>query len=379
MEFGNPHTSLRCVQVGGTNGKGSVANFVAHGARAAGLKTGLYTSPHLHRFAERIQINGREAETALLGESLKQVLDLVDKKPGITLTFFEVATVAAFLHFAECQVDLAVLEVGLGGRLDATSVVTPDVTAITSVGLDHVELLGDSLERIAEEKAHIAKPGIPLVVGMLPLEALARVEEIAKKKGAPLSVLGRDFVVSDDLKPPFPGIHQKQNAAVAFEIFKLLAKRYPKLKKDAFIEALPSTKWPGRFEVIDHIPPFILDGAHNLEATLALAQSLDSVGRRPDALLFGGLQGKPVTQMLRVLSPKVGQKILVAPPIDRALDPRAYAEPEDHIAASVEQGIQMAEDLVGEKGTILVTGSLFTVAEARRILLGEYADPPIGL
>jgi folylpolyglutamate synthase/dihydropteroate synthase len=122
-----------------------------------------------------------------------------------------------------------------------------------------------------------------------------------------------------------------------------------------------------------------LDGAHNLEATLALAQSLDSFGKRPEVLLFGGLRGKPVTQMLQVLSPKVGQKVLVSPPIDRALDPRTYAEPNDRIAASVEQGIQMAQALVGENATILVTGSLFTVAEARRILLNEPADPPIGL
>ncbi|MCP4199838.1 MAG: bifunctional folylpolyglutamate synthase/dihydrofolate synthase [Proteobacteria bacterium] len=377
--LGNPHSSLCCVQVAGTNGKGSVANFVAHGAGAAGLKTGLYTSPHLHRFTERIRVNGQEANTELLGESLEQVLDLVDKEPGGGLTFFEVATVAAFLYFNKCQVDLAVLEVGLGGRLDATSVAAPDVTAITSIGLDHVELLGDSLASIAEEKAHIAQSGIPLVVGMLPAEALDRVEEIAGDRGAPLRVLGRDFAVSGDLKPPFPGIHQKQNAAVALEVFKLLATRFPGLTTGAFMDALPSAKWPGRFEIVDHAPRFILDGAHNLEATLALVQSLDSSGNRPDVLLFGGLRGKPVRDMLRVLSPKIGQKILVSPPIDRALDPHSYAEPDDRIAASVGQGIRMAAELAGKDATVLVTGSLFTVAEVRRILLDEPADPPIGL
>jgi dihydrofolate synthase/folylpolyglutamate synthase len=377
--LGNPQNGLCCVQVAGTNGKGSVANFVAHGAGAAGLKTGLYTSPHLHRFTERIQVNGQEADTGLLGESLEQVLDLVDRKSGEGLTFFEVATVAAFLYFDKCQVDLAVLEVGLGGRLDATSVAAPDVTAITSIGLDHVELLGDNLASIAEEKAHIAKPTIPLVVGMLPAEALARVEEIAGRRGAPLRVLGRDFAVANDLKPPFPGSHQKQNAAVALEVFRLLATRFPGLTTEVFIDALPSVKWPGRFEIVDHAPRFILDGAHNLEATSALAQSLDSFGNRPEVLLFGGLQGKPVRDMLRVLSPKVGKKILVPPPIDRALDPHSYAGPNEVIAASVEQGMGMATDLAGKAATVLVTGSLFTVAEARRILLGEYADPAIGL
>ncbi len=379
MALSNPHTAVPCVQVAGTNGKGSVANFVAHGARAAGLKTGLYTSPHLHRFAERIQINGWEADTGLLGEQLKQVLDLVDRKPGLDLTFFEVATVAAFMHFAESQVDLAVLEVGLGGRLDATSVVSPEVTAITTIGRDHVELLGDSLEAIAEEKAHIAKPGVPMVVGMLPSPALARVEDIARTVGAPLRVLGRDFVVSDRLKPPLPGDHQKQNAAVALEVFKLLAVRYPALTTNVFTRALPAAKWPGRFEIIDHPPTFILDGAHNLEATAALAQTLESLGKRADVLLFGGLRGKPVTPMLQLLAPYVSQKILTSPPIDRALDPHTYAEPNDHIAQDVERGIRLARDLAGENATVLVTGSLFTVAEARRILLGEPADPPIGL
>ncbi|MCP4601552.1 MAG: bifunctional folylpolyglutamate synthase/dihydrofolate synthase [Proteobacteria bacterium] len=378
-ELGDPHISLRCVQVAGTNGKGTVASLISHAARAAGLKVGLYTSPHLHRFKERIQIDGVEADPDLLGPELKKVLDLAEKETDLALTFFEVATLAAFLVFAKSRVDLAVLEVGLGGRLDATSIAAPEVSVITSIGFDHTELLGNTLSQIAREKASIARPGVPLVTGQLPPEAMAAVEELAHCAGAQLHVLGRDFDVSPELTPPWPGAHQKRNAAVAHKVFELLNTRDPRFESKYFTEALPSARWPGRFEIIEDRPKFILDGAHNLEATQALLEAIKLSSLKLGGMVFGALKGKPVERMLNLLRPLANQIILVSPPIQRALDPCVYAKTEDHIAQNVKEGIESARGLVGNDETILVTGSLFTVAEARRLLLDEPADPQIGL
>jgi dihydrofolate synthase/folylpolyglutamate synthase len=374
--LGSPQRGLSAVQIAGTNGKGTVACLVAHAARCAGLRVGLYTSPHLHRFSERIRIDGQEADRALLGEQLTRALDLADGATGIPLTFFETATLAAFSVFAETGVDLAVLEVGLGGRLDATSIVEPRMSAITSIGLDHTEVLGSTRELIAAEKAAIARPGVPLVTGPLLAEALAPVEAAANAVGAPLRVLGRDFDIAPEIAPPWPGVHQRQNAAVALEVIEGLSPRFPQLTCERFVESVPTADWPGRYEVVARASgSLILDGAHNLEAAAALANALDERGDAPDVLIFGALQGKPIDEMLGVLAHRAGELILTAPPIDRALDPTEYA---GRWGARQAPTVAQALDAAGG-GTVLVTGSLFTAAEARRIALDEPADPQIGM
>ncbi len=378
-ELGHPQNGLRCVQIAGTNGKGSVANLVAHALRAAGLEVGLFTSPHLHRFAERVQVGGVEASSDLLGSELSRVLHVAESPGGPDLTFFEVATLAALGVFVKSHVDLAVLEVGLGGRLDATSIAMPEVCAITSVGLDHTELLGDTLASIASEKVAIARAGTPLVTGRLGSEARAVVEESAAREGAPLHMLGRDFHVSEDLPATLPGAHQRDNAAVACRLVELLGEREPRLTRGVFMDALPSARWPGRFEVIDGKPRFILDCAHNGEATEALARTLSDQGERPEVMIFGALRDKNAEKNLDILRSHVGKIVLVPPPIARALDPQTFAVPGDRVARSVKEGLSLAIDLTKRDDTILVTGSLFTVAAVRAAVLDEPTDPPIGL
>jgi dihydrofolate synthase/folylpolyglutamate synthase len=374
--LGDPQQRFPAVQIAGTNGKGTVASMVAHAAGSAGLRTGLFTSPHLHRFAERIRIDGGEADRGSLAEHLSRVLALSDGNAGIPLTFFETATLAALAIFAEQRVDLAVLEVGLGGRLDATTIAEPLVCSITSIGLDHTEVLGSTTAEIAAEKAGIARPDVPLVVGRLDPEPLVEIERVALERGAPLYRYGRDFAVGSALKPPWPGEHQRRNASVAREIVRRLTPGFPGLTDEQFARSVPSVVWPGRYEIVsDGARRVILDGAHNLEAVAALGQALDERGDTPDTLIFGALRGKPVDAMLELLAPRARRLLLAPPPIDRAFNPNAHAE---RFGAEVARDVGAALELC-HGGTILVTGSLFAVAEARRILLDEDADPPIGL
>ena len=374
--LGSPQESLTVAQIAGTNGKGSVACLIDHAARSAGLTVGLFTSPHLHRFSQRIMIDGREVPTESLGETLERVLALTEGSGGIPLTFFEVATLAALEMFARANVDLAVMEVGLGGRLDATSITDPSVCAVTSIGMDHTAVLGDTIRQIATEKASIARPGVPLFCGPLTGDALDEVVRITSERGAPLHVCGKDFHMSDDLRVPWPGRHQRENAALAAAVFAQLGIVDPRMNRRTFADALPSARWPGRFEILEGKPRFILDSAHNTEAVDALLDALRERGERPDVIIFGAASDKPVDTMLDRFSSICEQMILAPPPIPRAFDHEAFATRRKAPAApDVGTALNMAKDTGG--ATILVTGSLFTVGEARRILLGEHCDPPI--
>ncbi|MGA9655779.1 MAG: Mur ligase family protein, partial [Polyangia bacterium] len=239
--LGCPERRFRAVQIAGTNGKGSTAAFLESILRAAGLHTGLFTSPHLCRFSERIRIDGREAE----GEHLGQ-LDEAVAATGVPLTYFEISAVLAFLAFAEAEVDLAVLETGLGGRLDATTASHPLACAITSIALDHQDLLGKTIHEIAHEKACIARPGVPLFLGPLSREALAEVERVAHAAGSPLRRLGVDFAA-----PDFPlalaGAHQASNAALAVALAHEVGSSMGRvLQPEVVKRGLAETRWPGR-------------------------------------------------------------------------------------------------------------------------------------
>ena len=378
--LGAPDRVLRCAQIAGTNGKGTAAVLVEGCARASGLSTGLFTSPHLHRYTERFRVNGVEVDPAELAPHLARALALTDPPSCLPLTFFEATTVAALGLFAERAVELAVLEVGLGGRLDATSVAAPAVTAITSIGLDHAEWLGPTLAHVAREKAGVARPGIPLVVGPLSAEALAEVERVAASVGAPVELCGRDFAVDDGLVLPWPGRHQRENAAVAGAVCDVLGRADPRLSKAALAWAASTAIWPGRYEEIPGRPLHVLDGAHNAEATAALVAALEERGRGVDAILFGACRDKPVSAMLDLLAPLGSPLVLAPPPLARAFDPSAHAaRPGTTVAPDVRSALERCRALAPRGGAVLVTGSLFTVAEARRVLLGVRADAPIGL
>jgi dihydrofolate synthase/folylpolyglutamate synthase len=377
--LGNPERAFPSVQIAGTNGKGTVAVLLAHAARAAGLKCGLFTSPHLHRFSERIQINGVAVGDAQLHPQLERVLDLSDSHPDLALTFFEIATLAALLVFKSERVELAVLEVGLGGRLDATSVADPVGGAITSIGLDHTAILGDTVEAIAAEKAAIARPGTPLVVGALAPAALKAVRDTVRGIGPLVRVLGQDFQIPEALSPPWPGTHQRSNLAVAWALYRHLGDREPRLTERAFAESLVTVSWPGRFERVraDHL--YLLDCAHNLEAIRALLDALNESRIRPAFLVFGALRDKPADDMLALLRPAVDRVVLVPPPIDRARDPVTLAKRGDIVCGSVDEGLLWARADAHGLGGILVTGSIFTVARARGLILEECMEPLVGL
>jgi dihydrofolate synthase/folylpolyglutamate synthase len=325
-------------------------------------------------------VNGAEVDEAELAPHLARALALTEPPSSLPLTFFEVTTAAAFSLFAERGVDLAVLEVGLGGRLDATSAAAPEVTAIVSIGLDHTELLGPTLRHVAREKAGISRPGIPLVVGPLAEEALEEVETTAASVGAPLLAYGRDFTRDDGLSLPWPGRHQRENAAVARAVCDVLGRTDPRLTGSAFARAAAAAVWPGRYEEIPGRPRHILDGAHNAEAMTALVATLAERGQSLEAILFGACGDKPIVAMLDLLDRLGCPLVLAPPPLRRAFDPSAYAARKGASAApDIASGLARCRELASKDGTVLVTGSLFTVAEARRILLDVRADDPIGL
>lgn len=378
--LGSPHQKMTAVQIAGTNGKGSIACLLEHGAIQCDLKVGLFTSPHLHRFSERMKINGEEPTEALLAAHLDKVLALTQGTTAIPLTFFEVSLLTALSLFEQQQVDLAILEVGLGGRLDATSIVTPKVSIISSIGYDHIDLLGPTLRHIASEKAHIAQKNVPLILGPMQPDVLTEINRVANKKESPVFLYGTDFSLPDTITPPWPGEHQRQNTAVALAAFEQLQPHLPRLNRAGFLKALPTAFFPGRFETIQKGPcRFIIDGAHNVEATRALIDSLHQRQESPSILIFGALKGKPYDQMLGLLTPHIPTVYMAPPPIDRQFDCEQTAKKwQAETFDSAQSALKSAEQ-IGAGKTILTTGSFFIVAEVRRILLNETTDPPVGL
>ena len=408
--IGAPHLGLAAVHVAGSNGKGSTSAMVEAVARAAGLRTGLYTSPHLSRFAERIRIDGAPLDDDAFAACLAAVLDRC--RPD--LTFFESLTVAAFAAFRAASVDVVVLEVGLGGRLDATNVIRdPLATAVTSISLEHTAILGDTIAAIAREKAGILKPGAPVVLGPLPEEAIAAIAAIAAGVGAgPIyrvesprhgalrtpreahAIQVRHDGTSTEVRGPGPadhvmvqlrlaGLHQAENAGVAVGLVHCLAERFPDRDFDAAMEAgLCSTEWPGRCERIQEGGvTVLLDAAHNPEGAAALRRAL-TVAPARTALVFGALADKRWPEMLRELAPLAGRRYYTEPRVTgRAPAPLAELSvafagevipvPRDAVARAI------AASAPGD--TVIVTGSIYLVGEVRAALLGIEADPVIAL
>ena len=372
--LGNPQKRFAAVQIAGTNGKGSTAAMAEAILRAAGLRTGLYTSPHLARFTERIRIDGREID----GDRLA-ALDRGLAATGVPLTYFEIATVLALVALAEAGVEIAVLETGLGGRLDAVTAAEPLATAITSIGIDHTAYLGDTLRAIAREKAGILKPNIPCFLGHLPAEADREIAAIASQIGAPLARLGRDFQA-----PVGPlgldGPHQRDNAAVAVALAGAAAARLGRALEPATIgSALAGTTWPGRLERLGN--DLLLDCAHNAEGARALAAALPAIaaGRRVVALVSIARDKDPEA-ILSALAPVVNAVVATRSESQRALSPDALAaHARRHFAEVVTNddatsGLATGRLLAGPGGLVVVCGSMFLVGTLRARLLGEPVD-----
>ncbi|MBK8480289.1 MAG: bifunctional folylpolyglutamate synthase/dihydrofolate synthase [Proteobacteria bacterium] len=378
--LGDPQRSLRCVHVAGTNGKGSTAAMLAWALQLAGHRVGLYTSPHLSRFSERMRIDGVEI-------AAPQLLRLLDRVQGcgLELTFFETLTAIALLWFAEQRVAVAVVEAGLGGRLDATNVVQPEVSVITSIALDHAEVLGATLAQIAGEKAGIIKAGVPAVVA-----AGAEVEAVFAARcaalGAPHWREGRDFACAADeagelayhgldgstlqaLRLALAGSHQRSNAALALATLELLGERGLAVSADARRAALATVRWPGRMEWIGS--QHLLDCAHNPAGARALAAAL--APRRDFVVVFSALREKAAAAMLEALRPCTARLVLTRAAVDRAALPAALRDLVGAGEVAANLGAALAS-LADDPRPRLVTGSSYLVGEARVLLLGEAAD-----
>jgi dihydrofolate synthase/folylpolyglutamate synthase len=377
--FDHPERKFKAIHVAGTNGKGSVCAMVEAIAREEGKRTGLYTSPHLHKFSERIRVNG----VPISDQSLERILsDVLQRAPE--LSFFEAATLTAFVAFAEAKVDIAIIEVGIGGRLDATNVIEkPLVTAITRIAFDHMDKLGNSLREIAFEKAGIVKAGVPLILGSIEGEALQAIEEVAKKVGAPIEhARGTAMVSGTNLS----GEHQWHNANVAIQIAFSLGWNHQHI----LMKALQSVSWPGRLERIETEKGLVLlDAAHNPDGVRALAHYLrdDAPGfvkrgplPKPIALVFGTLADKAWPEMIDLLAPLAEHRVYTAPKGRAPTPPEVIASrfpgktAVDPIAA-----LAMARELIGPNGLVVVAGSIFLVAEIRAHLLHLPSDPAVAL
>lgn len=392
--FGNPQESYPTVHITGTKGKGSVGAMCAAAFQASGLKTGLYSSPHLQDFRERFRIDNQLIREDDFTELVNQMRPVLETIPDIT--WFEVTTALAFLYFARQQVDVAVVEVGLGGRLDATNILTPIVSVITSLSYDHTHLLGDSLSSIAREKGGIIKPGVPVVTAPQPLEALDALAEIAANQEAPLTLVGRDwlyvpgeatwegqyFTAGPAGQPSaayftaLPGEHQALNATVALAALEQAQRAGVAVTGAGIREGFAHVDWPGRLEVIRTRPLLVLDAAHNGASALRLSAALAELfTQRPLVLIFGASADKDVSGMFDALLPQVDYLIAAQAVHPRALSPddieriarqQGFTRPIEKIPAA-DAALQRAAELVGPDGLMCTTGSLFIVGEMRTL------------
>ena len=392
-ELGHPERTFKSIVIAGTNGKGSVTVMAETALRAGGGRVARYTSPHLVRLEERFVIDGREVETSDLRDALGTVRDAVDsliRRGGLEAlpTFFEVATAAAFELFRRAAVEIAVLEVGLGGRLDATNVVMPIATAITSIDFDHQAQLGNTIESIAVEKAGIVKPGVPLICGPVPEAAARVIREICETQGAAL-IRARDVVQilprNDDaidvrtrirsldrVTLALRGKHQRDNASVAVALLDELARHDMGIPDDAVREGLETARWPARLErfVVRGVD-ILLDAAHNPAGARALASHLEEIGWSRITLLFGAMHDKDVAGMLEAVGHQCETIVCTTAPNPRALSAAELARVARRFAPTVEsiEDPSMAlERALALHRPVVAAGSIFLIGPLRDIL-----------
>ena len=393
--LGNPHLTSPAIHVGGTKGKGSTAAMIASALSAAGYRTGLYTSPHLHTFRERIIVDGgmiTEEEFSALTKRLQPEIDEVNRRHDYgEITTFEILTALAFAFFMEQRVDFQVLEVGLGGRLDATNVVMPRIAVITSISLDHAEVLGDSLAKIAGEKAGIIKPGTLVISAPQTCEVEGVIEEVCRSKGVSLIIVGRDVTwrkLKSDLSGqffevkgkagnhkliiPLIGEHQLENAAVAVAALEAL-----EIGVIDIARGLAQVQWPGRLEILRHEPLFLADGAHNADSANRLRETIEKyLHFHRLILILGASFDKDIAGIVGELAPLSSLAIVTRSRHPRALAPDLLLGElekqgvKGELAESVSSAVERAMEMAGPRDLICATGSLFVAAEAREYIKG---------
>jgi dihydrofolate synthase/folylpolyglutamate synthase len=383
--FGHPEREFPALHIAGTNGKGSTAAMLHRILTLAGYRTGLYTSPHLVSFTERIRVGDQEISPDEVVALAREINERI-AAANIALTFFEIVTVMAFLYFARLQIEIGVIEVGLGGRLDATNLVHPIVALITTIAQDHEAYLGSDLLSIGREKAGIIKSRIPVVCGSLPAEVAALTKEIAKEKYSPAYFLGSDFKFFlknqgcfdykgikrnlTDIAVGLRGRHQRANAALALAALELSSESFP-ATEGVIRQGLESVMWPGRFEIVREHPWVVLDGAHNGEGVNALAEVLKEFKQgRKVKLLFAAMEDKDWRYMLSVLLPVVDELILTRVQMDRSVEPEQMASYfagalPSRVVADAASGLRLIVQEATPDEIVLVAGSLYLLGEIR--------------
>jgi dihydrofolate synthase/folylpolyglutamate synthase len=386
MDFlGNPQEAYPIIHVAGTKGKGSTSAMMAAVLTTAGYRTGLYTSPHLQDYTERIQIDGQPIAHSRLVELVEEIKPAVAKIPA--LTTFEITTALGLLHFARQNVNAAVIEVGLGGRLDATNVVLPRVAVITALSYDHMAVLGNTLTLIAGEKAGIIKPGIPVVSSPQPEEALVVLEKVSAERNAPLTLVGRDvtfrplehsldgqdFVIGGPksviLRIPLLGAHQMANAATAYAALRASGLN---LSEESIQKGFANVRWPCRFDIVRREPPVVLDSAHNIDSARRLRETLDDYfPGRPVVWVFSILEDKDAQGMLVELKPRIAQVIATQTDHPRVLEAQKIIDLVQPTGIPVEvvrpasAALERAIELAGARGVVLVAGSVAFAGEMK--------------
>jgi dihydrofolate synthase/folylpolyglutamate synthase len=373
--LGRPDRAYPSAHIAGTNGKGSTAAFLESILRRAGFRTGLNTSPHLEKINERIRINGTEVSDEAFAETFTRIRGVIEEllaagKLRAHPTYFECVTAMAFEYFARERVEFAVFEVGLGGRLDATNILSPVVTIITRIDFDHENFLGHSLREIAGEKAGILKREVPLVLAEQRPEAREVILARAQELGCPVTEAGPDPTL--EIAPSLPGRFQLQNAQNALAATRVLQNRGFRIPADAIADGIANTVWPGRLEKLQSGPDVYLDGAHNPSAAFELATFLEqNFAGRKIWLLFAALRDKAVDEVAGLLFPRAEEVILTAPRTSRAISPAQLAEIAGHHAArfsvipEAEQALDYALSKAAPDDAIFITGSLYLVGQLR--------------
>jgi dihydrofolate synthase/folylpolyglutamate synthase len=414
----DPHKSFLSVHVAGTNGKGSVSAIIASILKSAGLKVGLFTSPHIVSFTERIRINGEEISEDEIIELADEIRYIVEQHGDFSPTFFEVVTAMALLYFKREKIDIAVIEVGMGGRLDATNIITPEVSVITNISYDHMEFLGGALREIAHEKAGIIKRGIPIVTSYQETEAMKVIERKAIENDTDLYAYGRDFFAVlkredfsgicfeyhnsqftiNDLVLPLMGEHQMQNASVAIKAAMIAMENCianppsppftkgriihsPSVSRRFIREGLKNVRWPGRLEIVKEDPVILIDGAHNPAASNALSRAVKGffLEKYKRIIIVLGIMGdKDAKGIMEPLLPLASEIILTSPEYSRAASPEKLSGTAASLgffnvrmALTVKDAIEMALKLAHDtpaSSLILVTGSFYTIGEAKEAI-----------
>ena len=387
--LGDPHKKLKAIHIAGTNGKGSTAAMLSAILVRAGYQVGLYTSPHLVRFNERFRVNEQEVGDEEILEVFRRMRKVVaEREPP---TFFEATTAMALNLFAEKRVDWAILEVGMGGRLDATNVIQPQITIINNVSLDHQEFLGATLTRIAREKAGIIKKEVPLITAVRQPAALAIIKARCLEAGAPCYRVGKEIRVRflgerrfgylglgwclENLHSPLAGRHQVLNAATALGGLEVLERHgHFRLNQDHIREGLSRTRWAGRLEWLSRRPAVLLDGAHNYAGMTALRQALkEEYAYRRLIVVLGIMADKDLRRMVLKLAPLAEHIIFTRPRYERAAEPESLLEMAGDFAERtelikpVEAALERAKDLAGPEDLVLVTGSLYFIGEVKEV------------